>query len=141
MNARRRLVQDENIRLGSQRPCDEHALLLATGKLREPFARKLLRSGGSQTFPHKRSLALWNEAPRTDTPIHAHERNLKAGEKVKRIELVELRHVTKHSRQFSGRCNANVSRNRRLQAKQRFEKRGLAGSVGAKNRREAGTGD
>src|SRR6266704_2505671 len=95
IDASSRLVQHQRVGFGSQRTGDEHALLLAAGKLRESFARKPFRAGGLQALADKRSLWCGNEAAWTDPPINAHQCDLETGEQVEGIELSGLRNIAK----------------------------------------------
>ena len=91
-----RLVEHENVGLGGQGAGDEHALLLAAGKLGKLFAREVLRAGRLQALAHKGALALRDQAARANPPIDAHERNVVTGKQVEGVELGGLGHVAEN---------------------------------------------
>ena len=89
------LIQNQNVGLGRQRAGDEHALFLAAGELAEFSAGKTIGGGGVETFADKILFRARRKLHRPDTLKRAHQRHVKAGERIQRIELDRLRHIAK----------------------------------------------
>ena len=104
-----RLVKHEDVGFGGQGAGDEHALLLAAGKLGKPLAGEVGRAGGLQAFAHEGALAWRDESAGADPPVDAHERDVVAGDQEKRVELGGLGHVAENGGGAGGRGSALIS--------------------------------
>ncbi len=131
------LVQHKNIRFGGQCPGNEDALFLAAGELAEFFVCELGGGGGLQTFVNKIFVGSRGKPHGTCAAECAHQRHVKAGERIQRIKLDGLRHVAKVGR----RLDFDLATDDGLQAKQGFKQRGFTGAVGAEDGGETAPGN
>src|SRR5439155_24713642 len=91
-----RLVQQQKIRLGRKRACNQHALLLAAGKLGEKFAAEMVRARFAQTFMRPILFPAARSASGSGSSASAHEHDLEAGEKENGIQRIEPRGVAQN---------------------------------------------
>ena len=123
VDARERLVEEEDRRVLDERAADEHALPLAAGELAELLLRQVAQADALQRRKPERALAAAERAPPRHPRERAHQRDVERGDRVVEPRALRLRDETEPGR------NANRAAHHPQLAEECPEERGLAAAV------------
>src|SRR5882724_551574 len=138
VHAVRRLVENENGRLGGERAGDQGALLLAS---RERAVTPIEQGGDTDVLGRLDDATMVlraRAAKETDPGETSHEDHLADGEREGLVDRLALRHVAEHEPPFG---NADGAVYRPERPEQRLQERRLAGAIGADDTQEVAGGD
>ena len=138
-----RLVEEEEVGILGQDPCQENPLQLTAGKLPHMVLRMVEEIHALQRLPHSYPILGPRAASPTDARITAHHDDIGHAHRKVAVDVVELRQIAHHGSLTVGvgLMHEDVSRKHRDEAEDRLEQRTLASPVGADDAHHLARGD
>jgi hypothetical protein len=98
VDARERLVEEQDRRVLDERARDEHALALAAGEVAEPRVGEVGEADPVERGVGEDALAPARRAPPRDPRERAHERDVERADRIVEPRALRLRHITEAAR-------------------------------------------